>query len=99
MTEIHGTPGVLQWAVCDANEEAFQRAVAALGYKRQPSQYEEVRVGERRQLSLSEFERFENAELGFVCGDKRMKPQKIEVAGFVNTMEEWWVEFQEWPEK
>jgi len=34
-----------------------------------------------------------------VCGDDRMKPQEINVAGFQNTMEEWWVEFLEWPEK
>jgi len=99
MNEIHGTPGVLQWAVCDANEEAFQKAVAAMGLKRQPSQFEEVKRGERRQLSRSEFDKFENGELGFVCGDDRMKPQEINVAGFQNTMEEWWVEFLEWPEK
>ena len=99
MTEIHGTPGVLRWGVCDANEESFQQMVAAMGYERQPSQYEEVKQGERRELSRSEFERFENGQLGFVCNGERMKPQKVKVAGFENNMDVWWVEFIGWPKE
>lgn len=38
MVEIHGTPGVLRWAVCDATEESFQKAVAAFGYKTESNQ-------------------------------------------------------------
>lgn len=64
-----------------------------------PRQYEEVEKHERRQLSREEFERFEEGELFFECCLDRMKPQKINVAGFENTVENWWVEFQEWPEK
>jgi hypothetical protein len=69
------------------------------GRRIKPSrQYEEVEEYERRLLSRHEFERFQNGELFFECCLNRMKPQKIKIAGFENTMEEWWVEFLEWPE-
>jgi hypothetical protein len=99
MSEIYRDPAGFRWGVCGANEESFQQMVAAMGYERQPSQYEEVKSGERRELSRSEFERFENGQLGFVCNGERMKPQKVNVAGFENTMEMWWVEFMAWPKE
>lgn len=63
-----------------------------------PEQIENVRRGERREITLHEFEQFQRGQLRFDCEGVRMKPQKVKHLGFENTHFDWWVEFQEWTE-